>query len=111
MIEARLLSPVQAAQYLGLGSRWAVYRLVSEGQIPAIKLAGKLRIDRGDLDRLVEQLKSTSARPAASRRPIVTGAPPRLGPLLPIATHVHVSRRRASDSAGDSRSGWPLRPC
>jgi hypothetical protein len=33
--ERRLLSPEQAATYLGLRSRFAVYRLVASGQLPA----------------------------------------------------------------------------
>lgn len=32
--DARLLSPEAAAAYLGLGSRWAIYRLVSSGSSP-----------------------------------------------------------------------------
>jgi excisionase family DNA binding protein len=53
----RLLSPDQAAVYLGLGSRWAVYRLVAAGELPAVKLAGKLRLDRIDLDQLIQEKK------------------------------------------------------
>lgn len=83
MIEARLLSPIQAAQYLGLGSRWAVYRLVSEGQIPAIKLAGKVRIDRDDLDAFIEALKCRSGERQPTRaRLVVRSVPARLAPLL-----------------------------
>jgi len=44
----RLLSPEQAAAYLGLRSRFAVYRLVSSGQLPALRLANKLRVDLRD---------------------------------------------------------------
>ena len=54
---ARLLSPDEAAAYLALGSRWAIYRLVARGQLPAVRLAGKLRLDRLDLDRLIDALK------------------------------------------------------
>ena len=38
MIEPRLLSPDQAAAYLGLGSRWAIYRLVKSGQLVSVTL-------------------------------------------------------------------------
>jgi excisionase family DNA binding protein len=77
-----LLTPEGAATYLGLGSRWAVYRLVAQGQLPALKLAGKLRIDRVDLDRLIEALKISPRAVAAigGRAPIV-GVPSRLVPL------------------------------
>ena len=57
IVQPRLLSPDEAATYLGLGSRWAIYRLVGHGELPAIHLAGKLRLDRDDLDRLIETRK------------------------------------------------------
>jgi excisionase family DNA binding protein len=74
--------------YLGLGSRWAVYRLVAQGQLPALKLAGKLRIDRVDLDAFIEALKSApvAVTPMDKRSPSV-GVPSRLVPLpAPRAT-------------------------
>jgi excisionase family DNA binding protein len=58
VVAARLFSPEQAASYLGLGSRWAVYRLVKAGAVPAIVIAGKLRVDRADLAALIERLKA-----------------------------------------------------
>ena len=57
IVQPRLLSPDEAATYLGLGSRWAIYRLVGHGELPVIRLAGKLRLDRDDLDRLIETRK------------------------------------------------------
>ena len=54
---ARLLSPSQAAAYLGLGSRFAIYRLVASGQLPVVRLANKLRIDLRDLDAAIEEAK------------------------------------------------------
>jgi hypothetical protein len=36
----------QCPAYLGLRSRFAVYRLVASGQLPALRLANKLRIDQ-----------------------------------------------------------------
>jgi excisionase family DNA binding protein len=45
VVERRLLSPEQVAEYLGLGSRFAVYRLVASGHLPALRIANKLRID------------------------------------------------------------------
>lgn len=56
-IEPRLLSPDEAATYLGLGSRWAVYRLISHGELHPIRLARKLRLDRRDLDALIDSAK------------------------------------------------------
>ena len=48
--ERRLLSPEQAAAYLGPRSRFVVYRLVAGGQLPALRLANKLRPNLRDLD-------------------------------------------------------------
>lgn len=57
-LEQRLLSPEQAAAYLGLRSRFAVYRLVASGQLPALRLANKLRIDLHDVDSMIETAKA-----------------------------------------------------
>jgi excisionase family DNA binding protein len=64
-LEPRLLNPDQAAVLLGLGSRWAVYRLVKSGEIPAVRIAGKLRLDREDIDRMIEAKKGGQAAPPA----------------------------------------------
>lgn len=74
IVQPRLLSPDEAATYLGLGSRWAIYRLVGHGELLAIRLAGKLRLDRDDLDRLIESRKGcprtdSGPRGLPSRRP------------------------------------------
>ncbi len=53
----RLLSPTEAAAYLGLGSRFAIYRLVSSGRLPAVRLANKVRLDLQDLDAAIELAK------------------------------------------------------
>ena len=82
-VSARLLSPAGAAAYLGLGSRWAIYRLVSNGQLPAVRLAGKLRIDRADLDRLIEAAKSqgvVSRGTDTKMRPVTPSVPRQLAP-------------------------------
>jgi len=49
-----LLTPEEAAALLRI-SRWAVYRLVSEGRIPYVKLGGGrlLRFDRKRLERWI----------------------------------------------------------
>jgi excisionase family DNA binding protein len=54
----RLLSPVQVAAYLGLRDRFAVYRLVASGRLPALRLANKLRVDLRDLDAMIENAKA-----------------------------------------------------
>jgi excisionase family DNA binding protein len=54
----RLLTPSDAARYLGLGSRWALYRLIQSGDLPRLLIASKLRIDRKDLDALIERKKA-----------------------------------------------------
>jgi excisionase family DNA binding protein len=84
-IEARLLSPDLAARYLGLTSRWSIYRLVSAGELPPVRIAGKLRIDRADLDRFIEARKTASSR-AAPASPMVrapSSARAHLEPLAP----------------------------
>ena len=87
-VQPRLLSPDQAATYLGLGSRWAVRRLMVNGELQVVRLAGKLRFDREDLDRLITTRKSVTDAghrderrlPHAHRR-VTTTAPDRLAPL------------------------------
>ena len=84
IVQPRLLSPDQAAAYLGLGSRWAIYRLVGHGELPAIHLAGKLRLDRDDLDRLIETRKGhagTAADPRPGRARRIGSVPQNLAPL------------------------------
>jgi hypothetical protein len=65
-----------------LGSRWAIYRLIATGDVPAVKLAGKLRLDRADLDALIEALKQRpSERRGAHTRGAAAGPRPTLAPL------------------------------
>jgi excisionase family DNA binding protein len=56
----RLLSAEQAAAYLGLRSRFAIYRLVARGRLRALRLANKLRLDLQDLDSMIEDSKVES---------------------------------------------------
>jgi excisionase family DNA binding protein len=86
----RLLSPEQAAAYLGLRSRFAVYRLVSSGQLPALRLANKLRVDLRDLELLIEKAKAEGVR--SSARPVLGAAVVRAVPLR-LAPREH--RRRS----------------
>jgi excisionase family DNA binding protein len=82
-IPPRLLTPHQAAAYLSLGSRWAIYRLVEAGDLPRLKLAGKLRFDREDLDRLIDLKKGRQVIDAPPRRPVMGRARGHLAPLSP----------------------------
>jgi excisionase family DNA binding protein len=52
---SRLLSTSCAARYLGV-SAWTVRRLVYAGEVPAIR-GDRLRFDRKDLDRWIENNK------------------------------------------------------
>lgn len=63
----RLLSPGEAALYLGLRSRFAIYRLVASGQLQALRVANKLRLDLRDLDSFIENAKADSV-PAGLRK-------------------------------------------
>jgi excisionase family DNA binding protein len=82
----RLLSPTEAATYLGLTSRFAIYRLVSNGKLPAVRLANKVRIDLHDLHRIIEGAKSEVPgtdvrRSKGPTRP--RGVPHQLAPFRP----------------------------
>lgn len=110
--EARLLVPDAAARYLGLRSRWAVYRLVSAGALPAVRLAGKLLLDRHDLDALIEARKVTvgaavataAVSPAPGRRRALT----ELGPLRPARHGDGTVTAGAKPRAGTMRAPRPL---
>jgi excisionase family DNA binding protein len=84
----RLLSLDEAARYLGLGSRWAVRRLVVNGALPVVKIAGKWRLDVEDLDKLISAKKSVApecgSRDSSTRelRPCSSGASPRASRLV-----------------------------
>ena len=83
MMERRLLSADEVAVYLGLGSRFAVYGLVSSGQLPALRLAGKIRVDLRDLDAMIETAKTVvpPRTPSSGRRIGSRGVPMQLAPL------------------------------
>src|SRR5689334_12593260 len=88
MIETRLLWPEQAACYLGLPSRWSIYRLVKSGQLVSVLIAGKLRVEREDLERFIEAKKGETTPlpmlPFSARRPAAVAARRvRLAPLAP----------------------------
>jgi excisionase family DNA binding protein len=52
-----LLNVEQAAAYLSL-SPSTVYKLSSRGELPHVKLGGRLRFRRGDLDAYIERHKA-----------------------------------------------------
>lgn len=82
--DRRLLSPNEAAAYLGLQSRFAIYRLVTNGVLPAVRLANKLRLDLRDLDAAIEAAKGggTPQKVSVARGPIGPRAVPQeLAPL------------------------------
>ena len=83
MMERRLLSADEVAVYLGLGSRFAVYRLISNGQLPALRLAGKIRVDLRDLDTMIENTKTVvpPRMQTSGRRIVSRGVPMQLAPL------------------------------
>lgn len=53
MENKRIFSVMEAAQYLGI-SKSLAYRLVNEGEIPAIKLGKRLLIPATAIDKLIE---------------------------------------------------------
>ena len=55
-VKPRLLTLQEAARYLTLG-QWAVRRLVWDGELPEVRIRGKMRFDQPDLDNLIDKLK------------------------------------------------------
>lgn len=99
LIEPRLFSPDQAARYLGLGSRWAIYRLIARGTLPALRLAGKLRLDRADLDAFIDRAKTAGVAPPGPRAATARcarPAPRQLAPLEPARPRRTSGPRRAA---------------
>ena len=94
----RLLSLDEAARYLGLGSRWAVRRLVVSGALPVVRIAGKWRLDVEDLDKLIFTLKVGETNMGVRGSPRhdharSTATPPaRLAPLAPRSPRVVTER-------------------
>ena len=56
-IEPRLLTAAQAAEYIGR-SEQAVRHLIFQWDIPVVRTGRCVRIDRKDLDRWIENLKT-----------------------------------------------------
>ncbi|HEX4167841.1 MAG TPA: helix-turn-helix domain-containing protein [Bryobacteraceae bacterium] len=59
VLTPRLLTSSQAATYLGLTTD-ALKAKVHMGRIPTVELDKKLRFDRLDLDRIIDQSKTTA---------------------------------------------------
>ena len=52
----RLYTIPEAAIYLGR-STWSVRRLIWEGAVPAVRIAGRVHVDIQDMDDLIERTK------------------------------------------------------
>jgi excisionase family DNA binding protein len=52
----RLLTPKQAGEYIGR-SESAVRQMVFKQQIPVVRIGRNIRIDRLDLDRMIDEFK------------------------------------------------------
>jgi len=55
-IEPRLLNRRDAAHYMSLCPR-TLRNLTKRGELPEVRLAGAVRYDQADLDRLIDQKK------------------------------------------------------
>lgn len=51
-MERELLTPVEAAYILKL-SKYTIYEMVKRGELPAVKIGRKVRIERSDIDALI----------------------------------------------------------
>lgn len=49
----RLLRVNDAARYAGIG-RTSLYKLIRDGDLTLVKLAGRSLVDRGELDRVID---------------------------------------------------------
>ena len=101
LLGSRLLSPEQAAAYLGLRSRFAIYRLVASGRLRALRLANKAapRPSRPRLDDRERQGREHGKRRSTAVRAscrALSPAPPRNTPAPKIGD-------TPSDSAGRAR--------
>src|SRR5437867_3598676 len=78
----RLLSAHEAAVYLGLGSRHAVYRLISSGQLPAVRLGSRIRLDLRDMDTMIENARTVAPlrSPVVGRQTALRAVPKQLAP-------------------------------
>ena|SRR2546422_5733881 len=103
----RLLSVHEAAVYLGLGSRYAIYRLISSGRLPAVRLGSRIRLDLRDLDAMIENAKTVAPLPAPDwvRRTAMRTVPTQLAPL-----ERRTRRRSETQRPGPTRPQVPPAP-
>jgi excisionase family DNA binding protein len=95
-MERLLVTPAEAAEALDVSER-TLRRLVAEGQLPAVRVRGRLRVRPADLDRyVVEHLER--ATPGG-------GAPAWVGVTLPAGARLWDTpdARRTVKVARDSR--------
>ena len=57
LTESSLLNASETSKLLGISESY-VYRLMQQNKLPTIRLGGSVRIKMGDLDKLLETLKS-----------------------------------------------------
>jgi excisionase family DNA binding protein len=62
MKQSSLMTPQQVADALGFETARPVYRMIREGQLPAVRLGTKLRIDRNDLDAMIARARTPRPR-------------------------------------------------
>ncbi len=67
-MESLLLTPGDAAELLSI-SRSSAYEMIASGELPSIKLRGRTRIPRADLERWIDKQREAAGlvgeRPAA----------------------------------------------
>jgi excisionase family DNA binding protein len=84
-VEEPLLTLQQVARQLALSDE-AVRRAIGRGDLPAVKVCGRFRIARADVDEWLERSRVAPPRQPASRRS-TPGRPPSRGvPLIPIGS-------------------------
>jgi len=58
-MEKKLLTVREACEYLSI-SKATLYKLIKKGKIKPVKIGKSTRLDKEDLDKLVETLKNES---------------------------------------------------
>ena len=95
IIEGEILTLDEVAAYLKAGKR-TVYRLASNGQIPAFKLGGTWRFRAVDLDQwIADQTGKAAADNETAARSLAPDAPPAAG-----QGHPEKGKRRGGQGNG-----------
>lgn len=63
--ESKFMTSQEVARYLNYGIR-SVYKLIHNGELPAIKIGGHYRIEKRDLDNWIEMTKWMRRRASSS---------------------------------------------